>query len=140
MEFHAWQILGAVGLILVIAEIFIPGFVLFPIGLAALVTATVSVWLEDWRAVLAVLAAVEIATFFLFRHFFPRRPSQDTGVEGMIGKECEVIARIAGKTAGYVKLFGDEWAAQSEKGETFEVGSRVVITRLEGNRVWVRAV
>lgn len=139
MEMQLWQILAGTGLLLILMELFVPGFILLPAGIAIVLTSLVATLLTDWRVILLVLAAFEVATFVVFRFAFPRTGSATTGADAMVGKQCEVIQAI-GPSAGYVKLYGDEWQAVAERGASFIPGDRVEITRLDGNKVWVKAV
>ncbi len=57
-----------------------------------------------------------------------RRRPVETGAEQMLGARAEVIESFTGR--GRVKIFGEEWAAESER--PLAAGQRVRIRRVEG--------
>ena len=139
----AWQILAIVGVALMIAEIFINGFVLLPIGLGFLFTALIAVFVAQWPILLAVLAGSQAVIFWIFQRHLKKLHAQTrayTNAEGMLGSECVVTERIARGQSGYVKLYGDRWEARSYSEEALEAGTRVVITKIEGNKVLVEPI
>ena len=133
-----WEVLALIGLILVIAEIFVSGFVLLPAGIAFLITAPVPLVTNSWVVIFLVLAAALLTVFWVFKKYlrgYHEKTSTYTNVEGMVGKECVVTEKVDSGSEGYVKLYGDSWAAYNSQGEAFAVGDRVVITKLDGNQV-----
>jgi len=135
-----YQLLGALGLALVISEIFIPGFILLPAGVAFLMAAFVGLLTDSWYVLLPVLGAFELFAFLVLRNWLGKlAPSRDfqTNADSMVGQKCEVIEAIRPQQAGYVKLYGDQWVARSEHLEEIGVGRKVKISRVEGNKVWV---
>lgn len=139
----AWKIFAIIGVVLMIAEIFVSGFVLLPIGMGFLLAAAASLVIHDWFALLGLLAFFEITMFWFFQTYLKKLNAKTrayTNAEGMIGKECTVIEAIPKGGAGYVKLYGDQWQALSSVGGSIAVGERVVITRTEGNKVYVEPI
>lgn len=135
-----YQLLGALGLALIISEIFIPGFILLPAGVAFLMAALVGLLTDSWYVLLPALAAFELFAFFVLRNWlakFNPKQSFHSNAEAMMGQECEVIEAIKPSRGGYVKLYGDQWTARSEHPQEIEVGRKVKIVRVEGNKVWV---
>lgn len=135
-----YQLLGALGLALIISEIFIPGFILLPAGVAFLMAALVGLFTDSWYVLLPALAAFEVFAFVVLRNWlskFNPRQSFHTNADAMTGQECDVIETIQPSHGGYVKLYGDQWSARSDHPEEIRVGKRVRIVRVEGNKVWV---
>jgi membrane protein implicated in regulation of membrane protease activity len=135
-----WQILIAIGAILIISEIVVPGFVMLPIGIGFVLAAGVSALTPNWAIILASLAAFEVAIFWVFQRYlkkFHARTRSYTNAEGMIGAECVVTETIPKGGTGYVKLYGDLWPAKCPSGGTHAVGNRMVIVKTEGNKVHV---
>ena len=61
-----------------------------------------------------------------------------TNVDSVIGSTGMVTARIDNDQAtGQVKLGGMEWTARSTSGEVLEPGSKIVVDRIEGVKVFV---
>ncbi|NBW99209.1 NfeD family protein [bacterium] len=135
-----YQVLGAIGFIFALLEMAVAGFFMLPIGVAFLATALVALWVPSWNILLAVLAAFEVVSFLVLRRWFTSKmPSElPMNVQGMIGQECEVIETIGPQNPGYVKLYGDQWVAKSSAGREISKGERVVIEKIDGNKVWVK--
>ena len=61
-----------------------------------------------------------------------------TNVDSVIGSTGMVTARIDNDQAtGQVKLGGMEWTARSTSGQILEPGSKIVVDRIEGVKVFV---
>ena len=65
-------------------------------------------------------------------------PTNADRVLSQIALVTEEIDNIA--ETGQVKLFGQVWTARSENGDVIPVQSRVRILRIEGVKVFVKAV
>ena len=138
-----WQLFTVLGLLLIVAEIFVSGFVLLPIGVAFLLTALSSLFVQDWIWLLVLLGEFQILMFGVFQRVLKKYHGKTrayTGAEGMIGAECVVTEAILPGQSGYVKLYGDLWQARSMDQATYQIGKRVVITKMEGNKVFVEDV
>ena len=136
-----WQILCAVGLALVAAELATGGFVMLPMGVAFLLTAGAALWVPGWEWLLGILGVNAVLVFAFFRKFVTSRfevAAQPTGAEAMIGKQALVTEAIrAVDNSGYVKLYGDSWKAVSREGRDIDVGAKVTIVGIDGNKVIV---
>lgn len=140
--FTLFYILLLLGVVLMVAEIFVPGFVLLPIGLG-LFTAAFWTYLTDSTAIVICLAALHSAIIFLISHkYFRNRPQKIhlSNVDHMIGQKVVVTEAIHPQSGGYIKLYGDTWKAMSTHGEAIEVGEEVLIQSLSGNKVLVTRV
>lgn len=138
-EMPAWQIFAAIGISLCVLEIFVPGFIVLPIGLGFLLTAPIAAGTTSFALQLAGLSVSQVIVFLLIRRFVPysQKPAVYSGTEGMIGKECQVIESISAAQTGYVKLYGDRWQAMTFSTKTLPAGSRATILKVEGNKVLV---
>jgi len=138
-EATPFQVLGSIGIVLALAELVVPGFFILPIGVAFLLTSLFAIWITSWSVLLPILGLSCLISFWALRSWFKKtqKPSH-TNVEAMMGQECEVIESIAPHSTGYVKLYGDEWAARSENEKEIPKGTRVIIFRTDGNKVWVK--
>ncbi|MCB9083849.1 MAG: NfeD family protein [Bdellovibrionaceae bacterium] len=144
-DFHmtAWQVAVTIGLLFMIAEVFVPGFVMFPIGLAFMATAPITLWVDSFAGQIAVLAGLLIVTFVIFHKLIPRTQPHErlSNVDDMIGKTATVEVDIDNDAnAGYVKLYGDSWRAVNLEDGTIGKGSKVKIEQLDGNKVLVRKI
>lgn len=136
----SWQLLTTLGLILMLMEIFSPGFVLFPIGLAFIMTVPFTFFLDHWLTQLSVLGINLLIIFWIFSKFVRpklKKEAYKTNVDAMVGNLAEVVEPFEGDQLGYVKLYGDRWQCYSTSGESYTQGEKVKITRIDGNKVVV---
>jgi hypothetical protein len=134
------------GLVLILAEMFIPSFTIFWFGLGALLTGII-LWLApeislSWQLLSWALASSGF-TFLWFKFLRPRmvdRTKAGLSREAVLGESGRVIAApLAGKR-GMVRfatplLGSDEWPFICEQ-ET-EIGDRVFIKDVSGNTLIV---
>jgi membrane-bound serine protease (ClpP class) len=137
-------ILLALGLF--IAELFVTSHgALTAGGLAALVIGSLILFshtysspaMEVSRGLIAGVAAA-VAGFLIFvigAIIRGQRRRKATGAEGMIGEVA--VARMPLNPTGTVLAKGELWTAATE-GDKIEPGEEVVITRVEGLKLWVR--
>lgn len=137
-------ILLALGLF--IAELFITshgaltagGLVALVIGSLILFSHTYSSPAMEVSRGLIAGVAVAIACFLIFvvgAIIRGQRRRKATGAEGMIGEVA--VAKMPLDPAGTVLAKGELWSAATE-GDKIEPGEEVVITRVEGLKLWVR--
>ncbi len=135
-----FNLLLLVGVVLMLLEIFVPGFVLLPIGLG-IFTAAFWTYATDSVTLVIFLAAVHAAVVFGISHRYyssKATPVYKTNVDKMIGQKVLVTEPIHPQLGGYIKLYGDFWKAHSANNENIEAGEEVIIESLDGNKVVVR--
>lgn len=132
-----WLVLG---LLLMIAELAIPGFVAFFFGVGALVAAAVAQFTDVSTLTQGyVFAAASVLSLALGRRLFSATlhgkrgaPVADADDDGLAGAAATVTEAIEPPRTGRVALRGSEWAAVAArpigKGETVTVVSRNNIT------------
>lgn len=123
-----------VGLILLTAEIFLPGVYLFWFGLAAVTTGVISLGIWEmgfwiWQIQGICFAALSLVFVLLARRYL--KSNADTSDEPLLNnREASLIGRIAtlseAITNGYgrVKLDDSTWRVE---GDDAPIGTRVVI-------------
>jgi len=84
--------------------------------------------------VISIVLAVAFIIFVIYAIVKGQRRKLSTGVEEMIGKEAEV--RTALNPKGTVLAEGELWTAIAE-GSKIEPGEEVIITKVEGLKLWV---
>ena len=138
-----WLVLG---MILVIAEIFIPSFTVFWFGLGAFIVAGL-IWLYppmNLAAQLFVWAVASIIfTVLWFKYFKPRmadRTHAGISREAIVGESGQVVKIPGAGVRGVVRfttplLGSDEWAFICE--ETVALGDRVFVKEISGNTLIV---
>ena len=137
----AVQFFAAIGLIFSFLEVFAPGFVLLPIGIASFLTVPVAYFSDDWLAQLGAMGVNLVIVFWLTNKFLrPKLKTETykTNVDSMIGNTAEVIEVIKANSTGYVKLYGDHWQAYAKSDEEFAEGERVKIIEVDGNKVVIK--
>ena len=132
----------ALGLLLVTAEMLLPGFFLFWLGIAALITGVVA-WTLPIGIPLQILifSSLAVVTVFFGRNYLrknpiePVDPNMNKRAERMAGEIAVVVEAISGGT-GRVKHGDSEWLA---RGPDTEVGAKVRITGSDGAVLVVEA-
>jgi membrane protein implicated in regulation of membrane protease activity len=143
---ESYQLYLIAGLALIGLEIFVPGFVLAPLGLATLVMAGVA-WLTD-NLLLQSLAFTVTAGFAFwgtqkFAKLLYRVKGHRPGDFGIVGKQVTLIEPVQTlQHPGRVKLFADEfdihWEKHIPKGcLEWQTGKQLTVKSVLGNRVIV---
>ena len=147
-ESWSWILWTVLGVMLVIAEIFTPGFVLLWFGVGALAAAFASFLgaglATQFILFIAVSSALTALSRTIFVNYFAGgRDEADglkSGAEGLPGQVGTVVSSSQGAlNEGAVKVYGSVWTAYPAEGEPpLEAGDRVVVERLRGASIYVR--
>ncbi len=149
MSDYVWILWAVLGLALIVAEIFTPGFVLLWFGVGALAAALASVvgvgYPFQFLVFFVVSVALTAASRTIFAEHFVKRGHEGglkTGVESLPGKVGTVVGSSRGAlNEGAVKVFGSTWTAYPAEGEEpLEAGDRVVVESVRGASIYVRRV
>lgn len=150
---QAFVMLLAAGLILVGAEVFVPGGILGLIGGLALVGAGVAgFYAFPGYGVPVALGIVALAGVALsvWIKYFPRSPlgrrmtvernlhdakATEDGLDALVGKTGEAISEL--RPGGFARIDGRRVDVVTQGG-MIEQGARVVVCEVHGNRVVVR--
>jgi membrane protein implicated in regulation of membrane protease activity len=146
-EDWTWILWTVLGVVLVIAEVFTPGFVLLWFGVGAL-AAALAAFLGAGLAAqfflfIAVSTALTALSRTIFVNYFTARGEPEgmkMGVDSLPGQVGTVVSSSQGALhEGAVKVFGSVWTAYPAEGEPpLEAGDRVVVERLQGASIYVR--
>jgi membrane protein implicated in regulation of membrane protease activity len=149
MENITWILWTILGVILIIAEVFTPGFVLLWFGVGALAAAFASflgggIPLQFLVFIFSSTALTALSRT-IFVNYFTRRDEPEglrVGASSMPGQVGTVVTSSQGALdEGAVKVFGSVWTAYPAEGEPpLEAGDRVVVERLQGASIYVRRV
>ncbi|MCA9408646.1 MAG: nodulation protein NfeD [Candidatus Omnitrophica bacterium] len=142
---YAGLALVVLGLILLIAEAYVPGFGLLTLGgLVCLVLG--SLLLFDTVDPIMKVSIGAIATFSVTTILISvfvigaalkiRRSQVQSGVEGLIGKTAEVQQAIAAGKKGKVYVHGEIWNATAD--QNFVKGEEVIVDEVSGLSLKVR--
>ncbi|MDQ4123796.1 MAG: NfeD family protein [Acidobacteriota bacterium] len=146
MENLAWILWAILGILLIVAEIFTAGFVLFWFGIAALVAAFSA--LVGFGAGFQFLIFIIVSTILtalsrtIFVKYFSHPQELKSGVDGLPGQIGTVVSPSKGALkSGEVKVYGSVWTAYPAEGEeSLNEGDRVEIVRVQGASVYVRKI
>jgi membrane protein implicated in regulation of membrane protease activity len=133
-----------IGIGFIIIEIFDPAFFFISLGIGAIITALISIVpvIGDSVPLQIFIFAVLSFIAFLFMRKLGRKvlanPGSDTNVYALKGKSGFVTKEIPVEGKGYVKIGGEEWVAIEENQQAVELGAKVIITGIDGNKVIVK--
>ncbi len=138
---ETWQAWLIAGVILFIIELFTPGFVAAVFGGACLVTAIpAALGAPIWGMVVVFIMATLGLTLGV-RPLFVRKNVADfarTNAAALVGCVATVQERIDNQAStGRVLVEGDDWRAVSDGNDPISAGERVVVKRVESNRLHV---
>ncbi len=136
-----WVIMAGVFLV---GEIFTAAFFLFWFGLAAGITAIVSMFGVDPVWQLATFVVLSVILVMISRPFADRISAEQPagiGANRFVGETCQVLEDIdTSENTGRVRLGQDEWRAESQTGEVIPAGQRVEVTAVHGTRLVVAPI
>lgn len=145
-----WIVWTILGVILIVAEIFTPGFVLLWFGVGALAAAMaglVGVTSLPLQFLIFALVSISLtaASRTIFVNYFSRENSGNdlkSGVDALPGKVGTVVSSSKGALGeGAVKVYGSTWTAYPAEGEEpLEAGERVTVERVQGASIYVRRI
>ena len=87
-----------------------------------------------WLVVLVVICIAAFLAVAIIWGIRAHRRQASAGREELVGKIAEV--KIALEPKGVVFIQGERWTAISEKGQV-ESGEEVIITKVDGLKLWV---
>lgn len=131
-----WQLWVIVAGIFFVGEIFTAGFLIFWLGVSALITMLVSFITTDIIIQTSVFIILSVILIFATRPFvnkFIKTETVKTNAYSIIGKKAIVIQEInpvEGK--GQIKVNGEVWSAESINGQNIPQKSEVEIVEIKG--------
>lgn len=148
MDQIAWILWLAVGVALIIAEVFTLGFVLFWFGLGALAAALFAslgfgfVW--QFTAFAVVSVALTAMSRTIFSRYLPHKAENivKVGVDALPGQVGTVTDASRGALQeGAVKVYGSVWTAFPVDGETALIeGEKVEVVSVKGSSIYVKRI
>jgi len=143
MGLEWWQLWLLLGIVLFIAEIFTPGFLLACLGiscLAAFLPAAFGLGLE-WQlgsfVVSFIIVLLTLRPWFL-RHFKQAKEARPTNIDALVGKVGKVTSGSSDRGGARVQAGGDNWAVVCQDGQDIEAGSEVEIVDIDGVKLVVK--
>ena len=139
-----WQYWLIVSGLFFIGEILTVGFLIFWLGIAALISMFVSFFTSNLIIQMTVFvissAILILATKPLIKKITDNKTIV-TNAYSIVGKNALVIQEIDNvKGSGQIKIGGEIWSAQSEESTIIPVDTEIEISKIEGVKVIVKPV
>jgi membrane protein implicated in regulation of membrane protease activity len=142
MEFFQWHWWAGVAIVMIIAEIFIPGFFLVCLGVGC-AGASIAAALGGGPVVqLFAFSILSLTAFFTIRPLLMKRMWKDTGVRTNMDALIGVRGRVTqdfdpGLRLGRVSAGGDDWRAECTSDHLLRTGDLITVIRVESNTLIV---
>lgn len=146
MATFIWIMWIAVGVMLIIGEIFTVSFYLCLIGVSCLIAGFFAFFMPLSLAFIPViifLISVILLVVFLrplCLKMLYNRNAPKSGIDSMIGRIVTAESEISSETNGTVKIYSDLWQARTEDGSVIKAGEKAKIIKIDGNTLVVEAV
>lgn len=138
---HYWLIAAG---IFFIAEALTAGFLIFWLGISALITMCVSFFVSDLIIQTVVFIICSVILIFATKPFvkkFMNIKETKTNVFSLIGKKAIVTKDIDSiNSVGQIKVDGQIWSAEGEHSKNIETGTQVEILKINGVKAIVRPI
>ena len=137
-----WQIWLIIAILFFILEMMGPSFLLFWVGIGALITMVSSIFIDNIIIEIGIFAVSSILLIFCTRPFAKKMTQKDTTVtnaNSCIGKQAIVTQEINPlKGIGQIKVETEIWSAKSSSDEIIEKGELVTILEINGVKAIVQ--
>ena len=142
---YLWAIWIIAGLVLLIFEIFTPGFVVSLIGISSILTGVLAIFIKNIIIQIIVFSISLLLLMIYIRPIFlkylVKKDAKKSNIDALIGKNCIVETTIDNlKDEGYIKVGADYWKAKSINGSIIPKGSIVRIEKMEGITAFVNLI
>lgn len=139
-----WKIWLIIAGIFFVGEIITVGFLIFWLGIGALIAMIVSLFTSNiiiQTTVFVISSSILIlATKPFVKKFVDVKPT-NTNAFSIIGKKALVIKAIDSvHSTGQIKINGEVWSAESDNGEIIPEGSEVEILNIKGVKTIVKEI
>ena len=138
-----WLIWLIIGVIFIISEIFTAGFIMMPLGLAALASCLVASIFPNSGIAIQLATFIVAGTILLFfgqklADKISKDPDVKVGADRFIDQTGIVIRDIdLIKNSGMVRISDDEWRAVSADEKTIKKGEKIIVNDVSGTRLIV---
>ncbi|MDY0151579.1 MAG: NfeD family protein [Candidatus Cloacimonas sp.] len=146
MSLLAWHIWMIIGIGFVIIEIFDPAFFFISLGIGAIITGLLSMLplLEDSVPLQILVFAIFSFIAFLYMRKLGKKilanPGEETNVYALKGKGGTITKEIPEEGKGYAKIGGEEWVAIEVNNQAIELGAKITVLSIDGNKLIVKKV
>ena len=145
MDLFQWHWWAGIAILMVIAEIFVPGFFLVCLGIGCVGASAVAALGFGPATLLITFSALSLLAFFTIRPLLMKRMWKDTGVrtnvDALVGQRGRVTQDFEpGLRLGRVSAAGDDWRAECTTDRALRIGDLVDVVRVESNTLIVKPV
>ena len=140
-----WQFWLIAAGIFLIGEIFTVGFLIFWLGIAAILAMIVSLFVDNILVQTAVFVIASALLLLFTKPFVDKYINKDkktvaTNAFSLIGKKGVVIKEINGSTSsfGQVKVAEEIWSAISEDGSSIPENAEIEVVKIDGVKLIVK--
>ncbi|HQV39975.1 MAG: NfeD family protein [Flavobacteriales bacterium] len=143
MDFFQWHWWAGLALLMMIAEIFLPGFFLFCLGIGC-IAASITAGLGFGPAgQLLLFSAFSLLAFFTVRPILMRRfwtkEHVRTNADALVGLRGRVSQDFdPGLRLGRVQVGGDDWRAECLSDSPLHIGDTIEVVRVESNTLIIK--
>jgi membrane protein implicated in regulation of membrane protease activity len=141
---EGWHVWVVAAIVLLVAEILAPGFLLASFAIACFGSGLVSFLGLGAKAQILTFSIVSLIFFFAVRpfvvkNFYSRSTKSRTNTDALVGKIALVTEKIEpGQNSGRVKVEGEDWSGISSGENPIEAGSKVTVISVDGARLLVK--
>lgn len=140
-----WIFWAILGIIFLIFEMFNTTFFLIGMAIGAFVSSALSYYQFDlfWQIAAFALLSLIFTIYVrpLFKGFLKSSAPNDTNVDKYKGQKAKVIVKINNsENTGRIRVFDEEWFAQSLDKSVIEVGELVEIKYIESMTAYVEHI
>lgn len=145
MDFFQWHWWAAAGLLLLIAEIFVPGFFLFCLACGCAGAALADALGGGSTPQLLAFSAISLVAFFTVRPMLMKRFWKDgdtkTNMDALVGQRGRVSHDFdPGLRLGRVAVAGDDWRAECTTDRALRIGDVIEVVRVDSNTLVVKPI
>lgn len=139
-----WQYWLIASGIFFVGEMFTAGFLIFWLGIAALITMVVSFFVSNLIVQMTVFIIASVVLIFATKPFvkkFVHVKETKTNAFSIIGKRALVIKNIDSVNEnGQIKVNGETWTAIGENDDKIEKGTEVEVVSINGVKAVVKPI
>lgn len=144
-DFFQWHWWAGAALILLIAEIFVPGFFLLCLGIGCAGGSIAAVAGASTGIQLLAFSSFALLAFFTIRPMLMKRlwkgGDMKTNVDAVVGRRGKVSQDFdPSLRLGRVQVAGDDWRAECVNDRALRVGDLVEVVRVDSNTLIVKPI
>jgi membrane protein implicated in regulation of membrane protease activity len=142
-DISPWLLWFAAAIVLMVLEVFVPGFVLGCLAIGALGGMVASWVTEAWEIQLLVASVAAAVAFVFIRPFALKKLFREnelkTNTDSLVGRRARVSQAFDKELLkGRVAVDGDDWMAISYADGDLQEGAAVIIEKVDSNTLIVK--